>query len=109
MQAMKSSLNGNIPIFFLNFMLNLVIDYVGLMGHLKKHFPAMYQLHLFLKDQGLPATEEKKAIAAGQQVLDLPKAAEYIGQLEGASVSIAEVFKQQHQHTEVCLLHKLSQ
>jgi len=108
-RAMKSSLNGNIPIFALNFMLNLVIDYVGLMGHLKMHFPAMYWLYLILKDWGSPATEEEKAIATGQQVLDLSKTAEYIGQLERASASIVEVFKQQHQHTAVCLLHKRSQ
>ncbi|KIM78191.1 hypothetical protein PILCRDRAFT_11410 [Piloderma croceum F 1598] len=67
-RAMKSSLNG-------------------LTGHLKTHFSTID-----------PPTEDEKVIAARKCMLDLSQAAEYVGQLERASTSIVEAFKQQQQH-----------
>jgi hypothetical protein len=83
----------------------ILVTLVGLTGHLKTHFPAMYRLYLILKDRNEPPTDEEKAIASGKQVLDPSKAAEYLGQLERASANIVEAFRQQHQNAAVSLLH----
>ena len=42
---------------------------IGLVGHLKTHFPIMYRLYLILKDRSEPATNEELAIASGKKVL----------------------------------------
>jgi hypothetical protein len=64
----------------------------------------MYRLYLVLKDRSDSPTEDEKAIAAGKRMLDPSQAAEYLGQLERASTSIVEAFKQQQQHSAVSLL-----
>ena len=99
---MKSSLNGNFLCFSLSFEMKLTLNCVGLIGHLKNHFPAMYRLYLILKDRSEPPTEEEKAIAAGKQMLDPSKATEYLEQLQRASTGIIEAFKNQHQNATVC-------
>jgi len=65
----------------------------------------MYRLYLILKDRSEPPTEEEKAIAAGKQVLDPSKATKYLEQLQRASTSIVEAFKNQHQNVAVSSLH----
>ncbi|KAG2033414.1 hypothetical protein BDR03DRAFT_872184 [Suillus americanus] len=76
MRAMKSSLNG-------------------LIGHLKTHFPPIYQLYLLLKSCGTPPTDDELRIAQGEKVLDPATAAQYLFQLEQASVNIVNAFNNQ--------------
>ncbi|KAG2139130.1 uncharacterized protein EDB93DRAFT_1071536, partial [Suillus bovinus] len=76
MRAMKSSLNG-------------------LIGHLKTHFPPMYRLYLLLKSHGTPPTNDELRIAWGEKVLNPAAAAQYLVQLEQASVNIFDAFNKQ--------------
>jgi hypothetical protein len=55
---------------------------LGLIGHIKTHFPVMYQLYLHLKDCDEPPTEDDIAIASGRKILDSTLAAEYLLKLE---------------------------
>jgi hypothetical protein len=77
------------------------LAFLGLIGHLKNHFPAMYRLYLLLKDRVEPPTDEEKAIAAGLKSLDAATAAEYLKHLEKASTNIVNLFNQQHQQAAV--------
>jgi hypothetical protein len=43
---------------------------VGLVRHLKTHFPAMYKLYIILKDRTDPSTNDELAIASVEKVLD---------------------------------------
>jgi len=107
-QAMKSSLNGNLLCFSMSFKMKLTLNCVGLIGHLKNHFPPMYHLYLILKDRSEPPTEEEKAITSIKQMLDPSKATKYLEQLQRASTGIIEAFKNQHQNVAVCF-HLCSQ
>ncbi|KAG1731487.1 uncharacterized protein EDB91DRAFT_1035604, partial [Suillus paluster] len=69
-KAMRSSLNA------------------GLIGHIKMHFLAMYQLYLYLKNHDEPPTEDEVAIASGQKILDSTLAVEYLLKLRKALSSI---------------------
>jgi hypothetical protein len=99
-RAMRSSLSGTFSISVLSAYLYLKLE-SGLIGHLKTHCPAMYRLFLLLKGRKEPPTDEEKAIAAGEMVLDPTKATEYLVQLDKASTSIVDIFTQQHQHAAV--------
>src|SRR5882762_1782825 len=66
----------------------------------------MHCLYLILKDQEEPPTEEEKDIAAGKKSLDQACAAEYLVEMEKASMSIINLFNQQHQHAAVCFYHQ---
>ena len=79
----------------------LSINSLGLIGHLKNHFPAMHRLYLLLKDCAEPPTEEEKAIATTHKSLNPTTAAEYLKKLEKASVNIVNLFNQQHQQMAV--------
>ena len=76
---------------------------VGLIGHLKNDFLAMYHLYLIPKDYNEPPTKEEKAIAAAKQILDPSKATEYLKPLQRASTGIIEAFKNQHQNVVMAL------
>ena len=92
---MKYSLNGTCP-------LSLFADIVsqstvGLVGHLKTHFLAMYRLYNILKAHTDPSTDEELAIMLGEKVLDVEAADTYLGQVEVASVNLLFMFAKQLQ------------
>jgi hypothetical protein len=68
---------------------------MGLVGHLKTHFPAMYRLYLILKDCTNPPTNEELAIASGKKVLDAEVADSYLRQVEVASANLCPMFAKQ--------------
>lgn len=100
-RAMRSSLNGIFILFLTETRLLIGSNSLGLIGHLKNYFPAMYRLYLLLKDRTEPPTEEEKAIAAACKSLDPTMAAEYLKKLEKASTNIVDLFNQQHRQTAV--------
>ena len=86
-KAMRSSLNGkSIHMHIITSETQYIS--IGLIGHLKTHFPAMYRLFLVLKDRDEPPTEDEIAIASGKKTLDPTKAAEYLVKLEKASATL---------------------
>jgi hypothetical protein len=87
---MKYSLNG----VFILFQRETTTDIlIGLIGHLKNHFPAMYRLYEVLKACPEPPTVEELELATGCTKLNASAAGEYISKLEKASSNIMEVFK----------------
>ncbi|KAG2107774.1 hypothetical protein BD769DRAFT_1675491 [Suillus cothurnatus] len=75
--AMKSSLNG-------------------LIGHLKTHFPPMYQSYLVMTSHETPLTEDELKLARGEKVIDSDTAAAaYLTQLEQASANLVNAFNKQ--------------
>ena len=86
-----------ISLFF--FEMIITLNCVGLIGHLKKHFLGVYNLYVILKNQSEPPTDEEKAIAAGQQMLDLSKATQYLNHIQKSSMVIIEAFKKQQNIT----------
>jgi hypothetical protein len=91
---------------FLNFFsvtASIKILAIGLIGHIKAHFPAMYRLYLVLKGRKELPTDDEIAIASGKKTLDPAKAAEYLIKLEKASATLVDVFAQQNQRAAVCI------
>lgn len=74
---------------------------VGLVGHLKTHFPAMHRLYVILKDHTGSPTDEELAIASGKKVLDAEVANSYLGQMEVASANLLSMFAKQSQENAV--------
>ena len=74
---MKYSLNDKQSLLLLTDIISQII--VGLVGHLKTHFPAMYKLYFIIKDHTDPPTEEELAIASGEKVLDTEATNLYLG------------------------------
>lgn len=85
---MRYSLNGAFVISQRDAMSDILI---GLVGHLKTHFPAMYQLYEVLKACPEPPTAEEFDLVTGCTKLDTSAAGEYISKLEKASSNIMEV------------------
>ena len=52
---------------------------VGLVGHLKGHFPAMHRLYMVLKDCTEPLTDDQLAMPLAEKVLDTEAANTYLG------------------------------
>ncbi|KIL63847.1 hypothetical protein M378DRAFT_50048, partial [Amanita muscaria Koide BX008] len=67
----------------------------GLVGHLKNHFPAMYQLYEVLKARPEPPTAEELDIATARLKLDTSAAGEYVSKLKRASSNIMEALQRQ--------------
>jgi hypothetical protein len=74
---------------------------IGLIGHLKTHFPTMYRLFLVLKDCDKPPTNDEIAIASGKKMLDPTKAAEYVVKLEKVSATLVDAFAKQNKQAVV--------
>ena len=55
---------------------------LGLVGHIKNNFPAMYRLYEVLKAHSEPPTTEELDIASGCKKLDASAAGEYILKLK---------------------------
>ena len=91
-KAMKYSLNGVLKLFPRETMAEPLL---GLVGHIKNNFPAMYQLYEVLKARSEPPTTEEFDIASGRKKLDASAAGEYILKLEKASENIIEALQQQ--------------
>ena len=70
---------------------------VGLVGHLKTHFLAMYRLYNILKACIDPPTDEELAIVSGEKVLDAEAANAYLKQVEVASANLLSMFAKQSQ------------
>jgi hypothetical protein len=99
-RAMKYSLNSKQPLFLLKDIVSQK-TIVGLVGHLRTHFPAQYRLYLILKDRADAPTDEELAIASGEKVLDAEAANAYLGQVEVASANLRSMFAKQTQENAV--------
>ena len=99
-KAMRSSLNGK-SIHMCVITSDIQYISIGLVGHLKTHFPAMYRLFLVLKDRDEPPSEDEIAIASGKKTFDPTKAAEYLVKLEKASATLVDAFAKQNQQAAV--------
>ena len=97
---MRSSLNGK-SIHMRIITSEIQYISIGLIRHLKTHFPTMYRLFLVLKDCDEPPTKDEIAIAFGKKTLDPTKAAEYLVKLEKASVTLVDAFAKQNQQAAV--------
>ena len=75
--------------------------FIGLINHLKVHFPAMYRLFLLLKDHNEPPIEDEIAIGAGKKALDPTAANEYLVQLEKSSSKLIDALHRQNEQTVV--------
>ena len=96
---MKYSLNGKPPFPFAGIISQKFI--IGLIGHLKTHFPAMHRLYNILKDSTDPPTDDELAIASGKKVLDAEAANAYLGRVETASANLLSMFAKQSQENAV--------
>ena len=93
---MKYSLNGEQShLTFIH--INSHRSDLGLISHLKTHFPAMHRLYLILKDWTDPPTDEELAIASGWKVLDPEAANMYLGRVEKALANLLSMFAKQAQ------------
>jgi hypothetical protein len=103
-RAMKYSLNGKQPLLLFTDVVSQK-SIVGLVGHLKTHFPAQYRLYLILKDRTDPPTDEDLAIASGEKVLDAEAANAYLRRVEvAASANLLSMFAKQTQVNAVSRL-----
>jgi hypothetical protein len=99
-RAMKHSLNGKrLLLLFTDIVSHKPI--VGLVGHLKTHFPAMYRLYIILKDRTDPPTDDELAIASAEKVLDTESANAYLGRVEATSANLLSMFAKQSQENAV--------
>jgi hypothetical protein len=78
------------------------VQCIGLVSHLKTHFPAMYHLYKVLKAHSTPPTDDELLIAAGKKVLNAKAASEFLQKLEKASNTIIKAFNQQNLKDAVC-------
>ncbi|KAF5319077.1 hypothetical protein D9758_018663 [Tetrapyrgos nigripes] len=72
----------------------------GLVGHLRSHFIAYYQMYEVLNKRSEPPTEEEINIASGKVRLDPDVARSYLEQLESLSHNIKDMFAQQSSKEE---------
>jgi hypothetical protein len=97
---MKSNLNGSISFLMLE-MISRATILLGLINHLKSHFPAMHQLYLVLKDHDEPPTPNEIAFASGKKVLDLKSEADYLQKLEDTMEAFALQESQAAVHLQI--------
>jgi hypothetical protein len=95
---MKYSLNGVLKLFPRE---TTAEPLLGLVGHIKNNFPAMYRLYEVLKARSEPPTTEELDIASGRKKLDASAAGEYILKLEKASENIIEALQRQAERATV--------
>lgn len=96
---MQSSLNGKFVVLLLllfYIMASIKLPTIGLIGHIKVHFPAIYRLYLVLKGHKEPPTDDEIAIASGKKTTLPAKAAKYLVKLEKTSATLVDVFAQQN-------------
>jgi hypothetical protein len=99
-RAMKYSLNGKRSLLLFTDIASQTL--LGLVGHLKTHFPAMYRLYLIMKNRTEPPTKDELAITSGEKAMDAEAASLYLGQVEVASsVSLLSMFAKQSQENVV--------
>jgi hypothetical protein len=101
-KAMRSNLNGAHSDISKDTLLPTNL-YVGLVGHLKMHFPAMYRLYDVLKSRSSPPTDEELIIASRKKILNAEATLEFLQKLERASATIIEAFNQQNMKDAVSL------
>ena len=97
---MKHSLNGK----WLLLLFTYIVSHkpiVGLVGHLKTHFPAMYRLYIILKDRTHPPTDDELAIASAEKVLDTESANAYLERVEATSANLLSMFAKQSRENAV--------
>ena len=99
-KRMKFSLNG-MSLFFCHISLFTYI-FLGLIGHLKTHFPIMYRLFGYLKDKDTLPTQKEIAMAQGKTVLDAETMDTYLASLEFQSNNLIKAFQRQSLKPEVC-------
>jgi len=95
---MKYSLNGKQPLLLFIVSQKSI---VGLVGHLKRHFPAMHRLYMVLKDHTEPLTDDELAKASTEKVLDTEVANAYLRRVEVASANLLSMFTKQSQENKV--------
>ena len=93
---MKYSLNGKQPLLLFTDSVSQK-SIVDVVGHLKRHFPTMHRLYIFLKDHTEPPTDDELAIACAEKVLDTEAANTYLEQVEVASANLLSMFAKQSQ------------
>jgi hypothetical protein len=98
-RAMKYSLNGALKPFPRKTTAEPLL--IGLVGHVKNNFPAMYRLYEVLKARPEPPTAEELDITSGRKKLDPSAAGEYILKLEKASENIIEALQRQAERATV--------
>ena len=98
--AMKYSLNSKQPLLLFTDIVSQK-SIVGLVGHLKSHFPAMHMFYIILKDHTEPPTDDELAIASAEKVLDTEAANAYLRQVEVASENLLSMFAKQSQENKV--------
>jgi len=103
---MKYSLNGKQPLLLFTDLVSQK-SIVGLVGHLKRHFPAMHRLYIILKNCTEPPTDDELAIASAEKVLDTEAANTYLGQVEAASANLLSMFAKQSQENMVSKIQSL--
>ena len=76
-------------------------DFLGLTGHLKTHFPSMYQLFCILNNQDQPPNEDEIAVAQGCKMMDAKVASKWLQKPEKSSSNLNDMFKHQIDQTTV--------
>ena len=77
---MKFSLNGMSLLFCHIYLFTYI--FLGLIGHLKTHFPIMYRLFEYLKEKDTLPTQREVAMAQGKTVFDVETMNAYLASLE---------------------------
>ena len=77
--------------------------FLGLIGHLKSHFPPLHQLFLYMKLRTEhPPTSEEIQFASGQKSFDPSIHAEYLQKLDVQTSGIKEALVKQKAKAAVC-------
>ena len=78
--------------------------FLGLIGHLRSHFPPLHQLFLYMKLRNEhPPTSEEIQFASGQKPFDSSIHTEYLQKLTAQTSGIKEAFAKQKANAAVCL------
>ena len=97
---MKFSLNGMSLLSCHIYLFTYI--FLGLIGHLKTHFPIMYHLFEYLKDKDTLLTQKEIAMAQGKTILDVETMDAYLASLEFQSNNLIKAFQRQSLKPEVC-------
>lgn len=103
MKKMKYNLNGQYHLCTRGYVMTDLV--LGLVGHLKTHFPFMYQLLCILNNSDQPPTEDEIAVAEGCKMMDPKAASEWLNKLEKLTSNLTHMFKQQVNQATVSLVH----
>lgn len=75
---------------------------LGLVGHIRVHFPGMFRLYEVLHKRSEPPTAEEIEIAAARKTLDDKATNTYLKELEARTENIVRSIAQQKARATVC-------